>query len=78
VQLLTAPHGRGPSSFQLTGLLAERLEFITQWSDGWVSAGKVPGMITAVARRGKLVYLHASGHSDVEEGVAPAGSKWRQ
>ena len=47
-------------------LSAERLDQITRWSDGWVAAGKVPGMITLIARHGKLTYLHMSGLADVE------------
>ena len=47
-------------------LSAERLDQITRWSDGWVAAGKVPGMITLIARHGKLTYLHLSGNADVE------------
>jgi len=49
------------------GLCPERLEHITKWSDRWVASGKVPGMITVIARRGKVVYLHASGCADVEQ-----------
>jgi len=48
------------------GLCPRRLGHISSWANGWVAAGKVPGMITAVARRGKLVYLHASGFANVE------------
>mmetsp|Transcript_32726 Transcript_32726/g.86001 ORF Transcript_32726/g.86001 Transcript_32726/m.86001 type:complete len:875 (-) Transcript_32726:377-3001(-) len=47
-------------------LSAERLDQITRWSDGWVASGKVPGMITLIARHGKITYLHMSGLADVE------------
>jgi len=55
-----------PANPNDVGLLADRLEHITRWSDGWIAAGKVPGMITCIARKGKLVYMHASGHADIE------------
>jgi CubicO group peptidase (beta-lactamase class C family) len=62
-------HGRlplPPAHPAEVGLSAERLEHISTWADGWVASGKVPGMITAIVRRGKLVYLHLCGCADVE------------
>ena len=50
------------------GLSSARLQQIGLWSDGWVTSGKMPGLLTMVARRGKLCYLHASGEADVEAG----------
>ena len=48
------------------GLSPCRLSSITDWADGWVAAGKIPGMITMIARNGKLTYMHSSGLADVE------------
>lgn len=62
-------HGRlplPPAHPAEVGLSAHRLEHISTWADGWVASGKVPGMITAIVRRGKLVYLHVCGCADVE------------
>ena len=49
------------------GLSPSRLRSITDWADGWVAAGKIPGMITMIARNGKLTYMHSSGLADVEQ-----------
>ena len=32
-----------------------------------VESGKFPGLLTMIMRRGKLVFLHCSGHADVEQ-----------
>ena len=48
------------------GLIPHRLSVITDWADDWVAAGKIPGMITMIARNGKLAYMHSSGLADVE------------
>ena len=67
------PEHHGPPPLPLAspeevGLSSERLRHISLWSDGWTDAGKLPGLITLVARRGKLCYLHCSGVADVETG----------
>ena len=54
---------------QHVGMCAKRLLRISKWSNGWVNSGKLPGMMTLIARRGKLVYLHSSGFADVEAGL---------
>jgi CubicO group peptidase (beta-lactamase class C family) len=48
------------------GLSAQRLAHIGSWMKGWVDAGKLPGMITCVMRRGQLAYAEAYGRMDVE------------
>lgn len=48
------------------GLSPDRLNLISDWGDKWVAAGKIPGMITMIARNGKLTYMHSSGLADVE------------
>ena len=53
---------------EAVGLSTQRLSEISRWSDGWVGSGKLPGLFTAIARRGKLVYAHSSGSADVASG----------
>ena len=48
------------------GLSTSRLRALSAWSDGRIDTGKIPGMLTCIVRRGKLVYLHTSGKADVE------------
>jgi len=48
------------------GLDSGRLEKITPWMQGYVDDGKLPGALTAVVRRNKLVYLETAGMMDVE------------
>eukprot|EP00930_Biecheleria_cincta_P049196 TRINITY_DN34440_c0_g1_i1.p1 TRINITY_DN34440_c0_g1~~TRINITY_DN34440_c0_g1_i1.p1 ORF type:complete len:821 (-),score=91.88 TRINITY_DN34440_c0_g1_i1:248-2710(-) len=50
-------------------LSSERLAKISDWSDSWIDAGKIPGMLTLVARHGHLCFVHASGKADVESGT---------
>lgn len=62
-------HGKPPLPLAVpesVGLSSERLVQISNWSDGWCSSLKVPGLITAVARHGKLCFVHSSGWADVE------------
>ena len=52
------------------GLSAERLDRIGPYfAQRYVEAGTLPGVLSAVARRGQLVHLEASGLRDVERGV---------
>ncbi len=48
------------------GLSAARLGRITQWMQGWVDSGRLPGMTVAVMRKGELAYAHTCGKADVE------------
>jgi len=50
------------------GLSSDRLQRITPWMARYVMEGKLPGCLTAVARRGKLVYLEHFGMADLENG----------
>jgi CubicO group peptidase (beta-lactamase class C family) len=54
------------------GICAKRLTRITDVLDGDVRAGRIPGAVIAVARRGKLVLLRACGYRDREAGSAMA------
>jgi CubicO group peptidase (beta-lactamase class C family) len=48
------------------GFAPERLDRISNMIDAEVDAGKLPGAVTLVARRGKVVHSHVSGKLDVE------------
>ena len=48
------------------GFAPERLARISSMIDAEVSAGRLPGAVTLVARQGKVVHSHASGKLDVE------------
>ncbi len=52
------------------GLCAQRLARIGPWMRGWVDSGRLPGMVTLVARRGRVAYLDSYGLRDVGAGVA--------
>jgi CubicO group peptidase (beta-lactamase class C family) len=52
-----------PSS---VGMSAERLGRLDAVTHGWVDEGRIAGVVTLVARRGKLVHLDAYGMADVE------------
>lgn len=48
------------------GFAPERLDRISRLMDDEVNAGRLPGAVTLVARRGKVVHSHVSGKLDVE------------
>ena len=48
------------------GFAPERLDRISNMIDAEVSAGRLPGAVTLVARRGQVVHSHVSGKLDVE------------
>ncbi len=48
------------------GLCSRRLARVRSWMESYVDAGKLPGALTLVARRGKLVFLETLGRRDVE------------
>ena len=52
------------------GMAADRLDRIAPYfRSRYVEPGKLPGVLTAVARRGQLVHLACSGHRDLERDV---------
>ena len=57
---------------QALGFHAERLERIGPAMQAFVDDGRVPNLVTLVARRGQLVHLHACGVLDLDDD-APAG-----
>ena len=48
------------------GFSVGRLARITDWMQGYLEAGRLPGAITLVARRGEVAYLEVMGFGDVE------------
>jgi CubicO group peptidase (beta-lactamase class C family) len=55
---------------EAAGLSAERLAILKKNLEDDVKAGKLPGAVVAVARKGKLVYFEASGFKDKPAGAA--------
>ncbi|MDE2850221.1 MAG: serine hydrolase [Acidobacteriota bacterium] len=51
-----------------TGMSSERLDRIRPAFESYVTDGKLSGVVTAVARGGKVVHFEASGYQDVEAG----------
>ena len=50
------------------GMSSERLDRIRPAFESYVTDGKLSGVVTVVARGGKVVHAEASGHQDVEAG----------
>ena len=48
------------------GLSSERLARVNSWAQHLVDNGKLAGLITMVARRGKLVHFNACGMADIK------------
>ena len=51
------------------GVSKERLEKIAPFLEENIKAGRFPGFITAVARKGKVVHFETQGYSDVEKQI---------
>jgi CubicO group peptidase (beta-lactamase class C family) len=51
---------------QSLGFSSERLDLVTKWFKREVDEGKLPGVVIAVARRGKLAYFESFGDRDRE------------
>ena len=62
-----------PADPQTLGFDAARLARIGPAMQAFVDDGRVPNLVTLVARRGQLVHLHACGVLDLEDD-APAGT----
>ncbi len=48
------------------GLSSERLARVNAWAQHWVDQRKLPGLITMVARHGKLVHFNVCGMADIQ------------
>ncbi len=60
--------GLPSSSPEEVGLSSERLNRLDSVMQAYISSGKVPGVVTVVARRGKVAHVRAQGLMDVEAG----------
>lgn len=58
---------------ETVGMSTERLARITRAMQGYIDRNEIPGVVTLVARHGKVVHLEALGYRDVEKG-APLGT----
>lgn len=54
------------------GLSTARLKKLEAWSEGWVSSGKLPNLMTMVLRRGQVAHFHMTGLADIERNVPVA------
>ncbi len=52
---------------ELVGVSSERLNRISEISKNYVSQGKVPGIVTMIARKGKLIYFEAFGDRGIDD-----------
>jgi CubicO group peptidase (beta-lactamase class C family) len=50
------------------GMSSERLDRLDTVMHGWVDEGRIAGVVTLVARRGRVVHLDAYGMADIEHG----------
>ena len=55
---------------ETVGMSTERLARITRAMQGYIDREEIPGVVTLVARHGKVVHLEALGYRDVEKGTA--------
>ena len=51
------------------GMSPERLEKIGPSLSKYITEGRLPGLITAVARKGKIVHFETQGYADVENKI---------
>ncbi len=54
---------------EAAGLSKQRLTRIEHWAQRQVNEGKLPGVITLVARRDQVAHLHVCGDADIARGV---------
>ena len=52
------------------GLSSERLARVNAWARRWVDDGKLPCLITMLARHGKIVHFDVYGMADVKRETA--------
>ena len=51
------------------GLSSKRLARVNAWAQHWVDSGRLPGVITMVARHGKLAHFNICGMADVKREI---------
>lgn len=54
------------ASPESVGMSSERLDRLDDVTHGWVDDGRIAGVVTLVARRGKVVHVDAYGMADIE------------
>ena len=54
---------------EAVGLCSRRLARIGDWMQSWVDSGRLPGMLTLVARRGHIAWCECRGQRDVAAGL---------
>ncbi len=54
------------------GLSSRQLDRVTAWAERWVAEGKLPGVTTMVARRGKTVHAQSCGLATIATGQTMA------
>ena len=54
------------SSAEKVGMSSERLERIGESMRSLIDSNKIPGTVTLVARKGKVVHFEANGSRDIE------------
>src|SRR4030042_4059535 len=59
------------------GLSAERLDRLTQVMQGYIDRGKIVGMVTLVARNGRVAYLRPFGKLDLNGAAMPVDGIFR-
>jgi CubicO group peptidase (beta-lactamase class C family) len=59
----------GPYEAEQAGMSQERLDRIAPALSKYVTTGRIPGLITAVARKGKVVHFETQGFADVENSI---------
>jgi len=59
------------------GLSAERLDRLTQVMQGYIDRGKIVGMVTLIARNGRVAYLHPFGKLDQRGAAMPVNGIFR-
>jgi CubicO group peptidase (beta-lactamase class C family) len=64
-----AAQSLAPARPETVGLSSERLQRLSALTRRYVDEGRVAGVVTLVARAGKLAHLEAVGHADREAGV---------
>jgi CubicO group peptidase (beta-lactamase class C family) len=73
LQATTLPKAR-PSD---VGLSAERLERLTRVMQEYIDGGKIAGMVTLIARNGRVAYLHPFGKLDLNGAAMPVDGIFR-
>ena len=69
ITLVSTSLWSGPYEAEYAGMSQERLDRIAPALSKYVTTGRIPGLITAVARKGKVVHFETQGFADVENSI---------